>query len=312
MHLKTLHYEEDNVCDQCDKIFNSKNDKIMHINSKHAVKKDGKFECSICREAVFPSQKYLRNHIKYKHFAIFIQCPHCDRNFQFQSQLKEHLVIAHDVGESLKIKCEECGEEFKTKKQFRSHKHAVHDKRPDSICPHCGKSFLAKAIKTHIKNVHGEGLHFCEECGKSFKSQAHLKSHIKQVHTQKETLICPYEECKKPCNGKAALNSHVRTVHIGLSKNHKCKFCPKMFVCPSDARRHERATHTFEKPYECKQCDYKCADSMRLKKHIESIHQNIMYDCDYLGCTKSYNDRGNLYAHRWRVHKIPRPKQKFE
>ena len=43
------------------------------------------------------------------------------------------------------------------------------------------------------------------------------------------------------------------------------------------------------------------------KEHKESIHSGVLYPWDYPGCSKSYSLKGNLYAHRFRVHRISRP-----
>ena len=39
-----------------------------------------------------------------------------------------------------------------------------------------------------------------------------------------------------------------------------------------------------------------------------NVHGNDEYFCDYPGCSKSYGIKGNLDAHKARVHKIARPK----
>ena len=35
-----------------------------------------------------------------------------------------------------------------------------------------------------------------------------------------------------------------------------------------------------------------------------TLHGTEEYKCDYPGCNKSYGVRGNLYAHKKRVHKV--------
>ena len=54
----------------------------------------------------------------------------------------------------------------------------------------------------------------------------------------------------------------------------------------------------------CDICGYKTASKEQLKKHTKQVHGTEEYKCDYPGCNKSYGVRGNIYAHKKRVHKV--------
>ena len=53
----------------------------------------------------------------------------------------------------------------------------------------------------------------CSECGKFFREQADLNSHIRKVHTKTSRLLIPCENCEKTYNTVSALRSHMRSVH---------------------------------------------------------------------------------------------------
>ena len=80
-----------------------------------------------------------------------------------------------------------------------------------------------------------------------------------------------------------------------------------MFSTIGAKKSHEKSVHLQIKDIQCSLCDYTCSLKRHLLQHIQQNHSNISYQCDYPGCNKSYPIKGNYDAHRWRVHKIPRP-----
>ena len=106
------------------------------------------------------------------------------------------------------------------------------------------------------------------------------------------------------------MKSHLKT-HIPTHerKTFSCQYCTKTFVSKNIRDEHERGIHLGFKDFKCDQCDASYVFSKALVDHKKTQHSGIMYSCDYPGCTKSYNAKGNLDAHRKRVHKIARPKE---
>ena len=68
--------------------------------------------------------------------------------------------------------------------------------------------------------------------------------------------------------------------------------------------------HTNYKGFKCDECEFARVTKGKLKETKELIDSGVFYPCDYPGCLKSDNLKGNLYTHRFRVHKISRPMAK--
>ena len=333
---------EEIFCKICQKPSNSKMDMVLHMSRKHTVSlPDGLISCAECQKTM--KKESLFFHVSAVHFNIKThKCSKCDRSFVKKINLREHMATVHS-SESKKFECEICGSKFKTKLRLQTHRSVVHPKGPREICPHCGTFFKTKhGLQKHVQRMHSENQNvYCEKCGKSFKTKStlldHMKkihetpdvvceecgkicrsekglsSHMKKSHQKKEPLICPHEECKKVFKRKQSLKMHIQFVHdkVPLEKKHSCSYCTKKFHKPIRLERHVNTTHLNKREIKCEQCEYTTNYPHSLKIHIESIHLGIMYDCDYPGCTKSYNKKVNLYAHRSRVHKIPTPKAKL-
>ena len=63
-----------------------------------------------------------------------------------------------------------------------------------------------------------------------------------------------------------------------LNRNNSCKYCGKLFKNTSNLTVHIRS-HTREKPYKCDKCEYSCAQSSKLTRHMR-IHKTGTFHCN--------------------------------
>ena len=302
-HLKHCHQT---YC--CTYSFNSQVAFDVHKAKKHSVQDDnGHFICQKCEQA-FQSVRTLLSHVRVDHFKhLPFKCDQCDKCFDLESKLNKHVKTVHAT--EFNYQCDKCEKCFKLQSSLYSHMKGVHGNETF----HCDKcEFVAKTmgnLRTHQARQHSSGQWICDQCGKVFKNPESLKGHKANSHRKLEDygeFKCTHEGCQSVFNLELGLKRHVKNVHMGKGreKNHECQYCPSTFKTPAKKIAHEKMIHLGIKDVSCDICGYKTASKEQLKKHIKRVHGTEEYKCDYPGCNKSYGIRGNMYAHKKRVHKV--------
>ena len=108
----------------------------------------------------------------------------------------------------------------------------------------------------------------CEQCGRSFPWNHHLKRHVESVHEGKR-------QPKK--------------------RKHQCNICGKSV---NHLKEHIRAVHDKVKSFICTICGYKCGRQHRLNRHMELVHDEIKvrpFQCSQ--CAASFKDESSLEKH---------------
>jgi len=217
------------------------------------------YQCRYC-DKIFQMQLQLRNHITIHDPNRRFFCTTCDYATHFNKDLKKH-VKKH---ENAKIReCHICGYSHIEPSRVKYHMRIHFQERPFKCdqCSYAGKH--QTALRVHVKNVHERVKRFhCEKCDKKFSAKVTLQSHI-QVHMNERKFKCSY--CTAAFNVDAALKRH-ELIHTNERPYH-CDICNLDFNQSSSLKRHIRI-HTKEKPYKCKECDYACVQSANLKYHM--------------------------------------------
>lgn len=71
----------------------------------------------------------------------------------------------------------------------------------------------------------------------------------------------------------------------------KCTDCGKIVI---QMRKH-MLTHTHEKPYKCKECNYETAQKSNLNRHVLSKHRDVFKKCEI--CSKGFKRNDKLKSH---------------
>ena len=94
----------------------------------------------------------------------------------------------------------------------------------------------------------------------------------------------------------ALFDPEARKDLTGRARNDTCEFCGKVFKNCSNLTVHRRS-HTGEKPYKCQMCNYACAQSSKLTRHMKT-HGRMgkdIYKCRF--CAMPFSVASTLEKH---------------
>lgn len=162
-------------------------------------------------------------------------------------------------------------------------------------CDICGKAFKYESkLNTHLRSHTGDKPYLCMICSKRFSDTSALKRHT-IIHTGEKPYLC--NTCGKRFFRKSSLKSHTR-IHTG-ERPYFCHTCGKRFSQASGLNVHFRI-HTGEKPYTCKTCGRGFRRSSVLKLHMRTHTGERPYLCNT--CGKRFNGTSGLKRHM-KIHK---------
>lgn len=170
--------------------------------------------------------------------------------------------------------------------------------RVASQCMLCGYvSFSAKALKSHMRNVHGgkkkEQSYTCFKCGHLARNSFRLKRHLKGVHENiRKCNWCDFEGVVKE------VNKHVTEQHKNCKLS--CKFCSFSTFVHHYMQQHIHSMHDKVLGEMCDQCDYRCSRKSVLFDHKKYVHEKIAEQCNQ--CSYKISRPKDLYNHIRRVH----------
>ena len=84
-----------------------------------------------------------------------------------------------------------------------------------------------------------------------------------------------------------------------VGKEHKCLICNSSFSEKGTLKKHENSVHKNIK-FDCQDCDKQLSTKRHLTRHINSIHKGIKYQCDQ--CDKEFTQSYNRLSHVQSVH----------
>lgn len=236
-------------------------------------------------------------------------CEVCGDQFPKRSNLNSHRRTMHGPR---RYQCSQCPKNFTKKSRWQDHE-VQHTGIRQVECPQCDKKYATQAgLKTHMEDMHTDNLPYvCDKCGKGFASGSKLRYHY-TVHIETRDVIC--DICKKGFKSKFHLRIHMDT-HLPADQKRTrkprdrkktcvCPFCGKISNSISIHTTHMRV-HTGEKRYECHVCfkrfNSKCSHTKHLLVHTgEKPHV-----CQY--CQKAFRQKHHMDTHIRGVHTNEKP-----
>ena len=212
---------DDLKCLKCDYVAPNK----QHL-SKH---KKNHRSCKTCGKK-FQGGKSLRNYtIHIKKCGIIHKCRYCHKIFEKKWLLSKHYLYttcrkqyeADGGADFIDINLDETNENYE-----------LEDDENDPLCE-------------NDKNQYK-----CDTCGKSFRTNSGLVSHITRIHEDApKDFKC--DLCSKSFGQKSNLDYHIENAHREIEP---CNYCGKTFKVISQRNKHIQCVHEKSKPHSCETC----------------------------------------------------------
>lgn len=159
-------------CDECDKVFHSKNAFQYHKLSHSGLRPH---QCDDCGKGFFTASA-LKVHSRLHSGIRPYQCKYCDRAFRQWGDMKYHITSIHS--DIKQFQCEFCGKDFARRYSLVIHRR-IHTGERNYRCEYCEKSFRASSyLRNHVRIHTGEKPHECPHCKKKFRVRSDMKRHI--------------------------------------------------------------------------------------------------------------------------------------
>ena len=199
------------------------------------------------------------------------------------------------VYENLQHKCKLCDKEFCDIESLKKHNIQYRNIHNVIECNLCGMIYPSKDnLKTHNCSIGRFVCNFTSDgkiCGKSFKTQSHIKKHIESIHEEKK-FRC--DICEKDFSLSKNLKIHKKVIHDEGIRPYQCtistnngNICKEYFRNISQLKDHIERIH--EKK-DISQNDFTASCS--LKKQYDIKGENEDYQ-KHEWCPEIQNIRGN-------------------
>lgn len=181
------------------------------------------FECPLCPEHYFASQRHVNDHIceshpdlcercqedpgarKGQHSRNCWPCPYCTINCSPFSAYCEHL-LGHNY-----FMCFKCEQTFETAGEYETHM----DSYKEYECDKCKRRFARENMKDRHQAQCTGSAYKCPTCETGFRFEYALKDHVREKHDE---LDCPFCGDSEGALAPRELESHIR-------RNHQCHAC---------------------------------------------------------------------------------------
>lgn len=256
--------------------------KHMHTHKAYSI------QCPHC-DKMFKNSSTLKQHVRIHEDQRQYRCDTCGVGFNRRDGLRLHMRV-HQKTDSRGLKecsCQVCGEKFPNHSTLVIHRNRVHKDGRQYTCHICNRSMIStRSLEWHMSHIHNESLPgvvrdesglpekrrvSCYHCSKTFKTEMILRTHIKNMHMEKDPMKCA--DCDATFTSEVRLRHHMMVTHNRLEGTLACPHCPKRFVNQLRLKTH-MISHSEERPYTCEICGFNLKTKIQLIKHHQNRHSD--------------------------------------
>ena len=233
-----------------------------------------------------PTPKWNKTSKQSSEDAHNMKCSYCSRTFETFKLLIMHLEETHN---DIVYCCLSCEIFFAYSRAKLEHTKHCSEKYK---CCICGLELgIQNSLRKHIRGFHRNSLpsHGCNQCHKSYESEARLKAHIEIDH-DKVDLAIPCGDCGKTFRHQRLLRKHTNRFHKKVpkvSKPMKCDDCLVPLRSFKSQELHDRNCQTLQQKI-CDHCGQQFEELAKLLLHRNYAHSELL-ECDICGKTMSTN-----------------------
>ena len=141
-------------------------------------------------------------------------------------------------------------------------------------------------------------------CNRTFPKPEALHAHLKIDHAADDHRICRWQTCDK-----GMLSEHQHRFANGVLRHtwghsqyrpYICRECKRGFAAANVLEEHRVSMHLHQKQHHCKQCGHWCTSHSNLMRHIQEIHEEIAFQCEWCAraqVNKCFQRGPNLARH---------------
>ena len=234
-----------------------------------------------------------------KKLVLHLKCSECDKTFSKNYLLEHHMNVIH------KKTREEIYRSYQSEKKspLENVISVQEGKKLVYSCHVCGKTFKTNQIvNTHVAAVHEKKMFKCSACEKSFKSTQYLQVHFESVHEGKKRFECNL--CGKKYAAQQKLEHHIASIHEGI-KPHLCSFCGHATFQSNNLKKHIAMVHEGQRPFSCDVCEKTFKRNQHLMNHKALVHDGKKtIKCPT--CDKTFVLKKDMQKHAF-IHTNKRP-----
>ncbi|XP_030744680.1 zinc finger protein 496 isoform X2 [Echinops telfairi] len=168
--------------------------------------------------------------------------------------------------------CPNCGKIFRWRVNFIRHLRSRKEQEQAHECSVCGEVFSdSEDLDGHLETHETQKPYTCKACGKSFRLNSHLLSHMR-IHLQPDRLEPTEEKAPGPSEQKGSSPNSLLEKSKG-KLSFKCCDCGKAFQRHDHLVRHKSSSHTEDKArtFQCRYCVKRFLQNYDLIRH-ERLH----------------------------------------